>query len=789
MRYLFFPPFFHSFFLITSHSSSSLHSETPAKKKPSSKQIPHGPKSGSGSFSALTKSKERDSEEAARNTHEELMRQLDGGARSGSPALPPGLDTAKNRFKSAARANRLADEGGFGGGKRSEDDGHEGNDLGTHGGSGVSFGLLGLDRRETFPCLDGNGAGTLLDPETERGFDLAAQRDGERVATLRSKHGAAVTETQEAEKQLLDVKTAVEDAEAIYNNVRADIAAGTHGHGHHDDDPENDDWDKYLHFGDEHRHGDGDGEDGDARHAHDKDAKEISPEAAAAANAAAEMANDYQTGTHHVQSPMAAAAVRVTSGGGGGGGGGGDNANDHDDHDDGHEQHQRYGPSLQEAEQFLLSELKKLEAANARLMTARSVLAEIERQLNDAVERAEENSASAARRRAAAVSRNGLEEGNVHNVNRIGFDENGASDAHDTRREGSPAGPSGGGGSGDKNNTGTATAKDAQRRSAPNPSGGGGGKVIEDRRFGIYDSRRYRMEGEPAPPDPSDDEDGAGRSTSVRGRGASANAGSKNEFRKNGVEAGGKESAGNRKKGSGKEKPGVSADAVNRHGGGGGARGGRGGRGDGGRGASAGGGGRTGSTGRKITPASASQLRAAGRDEKHKQHQGFRFKKEPGDDGHHLGTTFHAPSAAEASTYVPRGNGSSLRWRVKRQRTLVPVGRPATGPTSWAAISSFALWRGGELEAAKQRSLESAGDADDVSDSSEEDDGFDAAAYAASRDDAGTPGFGLGDGWVEDDIVFDHFDHFDELAADDDGIVDIGAVMDLGFDDENGGGF
>jgi hypothetical protein len=239
----------------------------------------------------------------------------------------------------------------------------------------------------------------------------------------------------------------------------------------------------------------------------------------------------------------------------------------------------------------------------------------------------------------------------------------------------------------------------------------------------------------------------------------------------------------------GKEKPGVSAEAVTRHGGGGGARGGRGGRGDGGRGASAGGGGRTGSTGRKITPASASQLRAAGRDEKHKQHQGFRFKKEPGDDGHHLGTTFHAPSAAEASTYVPRGNGSSLRWRVKRQRTLVPVGRPATGPTSWAAISSFALWRGGELEAAKQRSLESAGDADDVSDSSEEDDGFDAAAYAASRDDAGTPGFGLGDGWVEDDIVFDHFDHFDELAADDDGIVDIGAVMDLGFDDETGGGF
>ena len=34
-----------------------------------------------------------------------------------------------------------------------------------------------------------------------------------------------------------------------------------------------------------------------------------------------------------------------------------------------------------------------------------------------------------------------------------------------------------------------------------------------------------------------------------------------------------------------------------------------------------------------------------------------------------------------------------------------------------------------------------------------------------------------------DHFDFDHFDHFDELAADDDGVVDIGAVMDLGFDE------
>ena len=48
---------------------------------------------------------------------------------------------------------------------------------------------------------------------------------------------------------------------------------------------------------------------------------------------------------------------------------------------------------------------------------------------------------------------------------------------------------------------------------------------------------------------------------------------------------------------------------------------------------------------------------------------------------------------------------------------------------------------------------------------------------------AASPGFGLGDWWIEDDILFDQFDHFDELAADDDGVVDIGAVMDLGFDE------
>ena len=104
----------------------------------------------------------------------------------------------------------------------------------------------------------------------------------------------------------------------------------------------------------------------------------------------------------------------------------------------------------------------------------------------------------------------------------------------------------------------------------------------------------------------------------------------------------------------------------------------------------------------------------------------------------------------------------------------------------------------GELAAAKRASAaraaeegedEDEDEGDDDSDSDSDKDLSDAdseerrAMFENARADAASPGFGLGDGWVEDDIVFDQFDHFDELAADDDGVVDIGAVMDLGFDE------
>ena len=82
---------------------------------------------------------------------------------------------------------------------------------------------------------------------------------------------------------------------------------------------------------------------------------------------------------------------------------------------------------------------------------------------------------------------------------------------------------------------------------------------------------------------------------------------------------------------------------------------------------------------------------------------GFLFKGDASKDAKDGKGSFVAPSANEAATFVARGGGP-LRWRMKRPRTRSAVGRPATGPTSWAATCAFALWRGGELAAAKRAS-------------------------------------------------------------------------------------
>ena len=210
----------------------------------------------------------------------------------------------------------------------------------------------------------------------------------------------------------MGVKTSVEDAEAIYNNVRAELAAG-HGYGDdHDDDEHHveDDWDKYLHFGD-HDHGDDDGGAGSTprRGNHEtEDGDDGDPDCpvSAAAKAALSLASGHGGDVQSPPPPRRCRArsrrrcactetttSRTT-----------DTARTDTRKDTGaaladagitggaeNPHHHAFRPSLQEAEAFLLSELKKLELANARLMTAREHLGEITRQLQEAVRAAEVN--------------------------------------------------------------------------------------------------------------------------------------------------------------------------------------------------------------------------------------------------------------------------------------------------------------------------------------------------------------------------------------------------------------
>ena len=159
--------------------------------------------------------------------------------------------------------------------------------------------------------------------------------------------------------------------------------------------------------------------------------------------------------------------------------------------------------------------------------------------------------------------------------------------------------------------------------------------------------------------------------------------------------------------------------------------------------------------------------------------------------------SFAAPSAADAATQSARGGGS-LRWRMKRPRTRSAVGRPATGPTSWAATCAFALWRRGELRggesARRQREPQRrvrtrTRTSRTTTRTRTRIRTFRRGLGGAPRDvrerarGRGVPRVRFGDGWVEDDIVFDQFDHFDELAADDEGWFYRRRGMDLGFDE------
>jgi|EP00982_Pelagococcus_subviridis_P008164 hypothetical protein len=110
---------------------------------------------------------------------------------------------------------------------------------------------------------------------------------------------------------------------------------------------------------------------------------------------------------------------------------------------------------------------------------------------------------------------------------------------------------------------------------------------------------------------------------------------------------------------------------------------------------------------------------------------------------------------------------------MKRRRTRQAIGRPAVGPTSWAAVCSNALWRVGELEAAIARD-----DGDDGDGDGDEGGGSRMGGFGF--------GFGRGGGGGADgDETSSEADSDDGgFEGEDEG--DLGMVLDLQFDDELG---
>ena len=546
-------------------------------------------------------------------------------------------------------------------------------------------------------------------------LERAMQADARKIDELRRRRETAVSEVKDAERELLTVKTSVEDAEAVYNNVRSQ-PAGFHvdHHGHDEshmnvDEGHHDDWDKFLDFGDGDDKGGEPGAKSPARtgprhsqgagtHAAPRMSEGTDPVARAAAAAAA-------------MRDATVAAVRVTAS------------------EPQHPNHHRYQPSLHEAEQFLLQELKKLEAANARLMSARAHLEVIDRQLAAAIASAAERS----EQRVAMMRRNpALVAGPVKKTWGGPPDARAKASVAEVVEEDDEEEDDGG----MKKTTG-------RRNTAAAAGASAGGKVIEDRRFGIYDSRRYRMEGEPAPPDPSSDEDDEPRVRRGRGRGAKSIPKASGSAPKSVKSA--------------KVTP-VSADAVS--------------IGVAGRGRGRGGAGVAGGRGRGRPPKNPrppvvepeAEIVSTKAGTNLKRHQGFQFRGQGGG-----ASGFVAPSASDAATYIARAGTHGLQWRMKRPRTRSGVSRPASGPTSWAAMCSFALWKPAELKAAIAREKESA-QADATDEDSDDEDSSEGGGYESG------PEGPIGSGHAH--IDFDAFGY----EVGDDG--DMGMIMDMDFGEE-----
>ena len=334
------------------------------------------------------------------------------------------------------------------------------------------------------------------------------------VEQLKAKRRDMVNEVEAAERELARMKTVVEEAEAVYSQARArvhDALIGMH-HGEHggdggdmSDDHDDTDWDKYLAFG---AH-ESDGEDDD------KDA--VVAEAAQAAAAA----HEAITSAKKPKSAASEQRVPVPDIDD-------DDATDHDDSDDeeidedlvqsdlddldedernmlrANEALAAAGlPPMHEIEHILLTELKKLEAANAAVVHARLALEAVDAEFAEALANVvQEDVHHDLEEHFAAIE-------DESDDDESDDDESGDDDDDEEEEEGDDeavmdedddvpeSAPAPKGAAAETTETKKSSkAKTSAAAPSVDASAGAGGRVVEDRRYGIYDARRYRTEAE-----------------------------------------------------------------------------------------------------------------------------------------------------------------------------------------------------------------------------------------------------------------------------------------------------
>lgn len=307
------------------------------------------------------------------------------------------------------------------------------------------------------------------------------------LAKLKAKRSGMVNEVELAEQELARMKTVVEQAEAVYSSARArvhEVLVGEQGKDDYDEDDDDGevhetDWDKYLHFGE---HETDDEEDEEVARA---------AEAAAEAHAAVMRATSKRPAEKKPSEKKPHAEDEDATDHEGESDEEVEDANDSDeeieegDEDEDLDEEERIArmanavlaeaglPPMHEIEHVLLTELKKLETANAAVVHARLALEAVDAEFAEALVSAHN---LAARAQAAAT----------FDADEDEFDLEDDEELDEEEEEDFTPAPK-------------AKAKPKPKSTAQNNDSNdaaGGGRVVEDRRYGIYDARRYRSEAE-----------------------------------------------------------------------------------------------------------------------------------------------------------------------------------------------------------------------------------------------------------------------------------------------------